>query len=76
MRRYVAEVSKIVQQLDIESVGASRTRPDEWSWLAEPEQPRRRYNSSLSSPGRLCGICRGFVAGRGTEICGHCGAGR
>lgn len=31
----------------------------------------RTYDSSLSKPGRICKLCRGFVAG-GVIQCPHC----
>lgn len=43
---------------------------DEYAWLVAPD-PARRYDSSLSKPGRLCGWCRGFVAG-GVAQCPVC----
>lgn len=61
MRRFVDAVSSIVRKLD------------DFSWLAEPAQPPRKYDSSLSSPGQLCPnrLCRHFVPGK-PKSCPSC----
>jgi hypothetical protein len=76
----VTAVSGILRQLDFSSRKKPRIqsyveakKKDEFAWLTEPQQPRRNYDSSLSSPGRLCPnrLCRRFVSGKPKE-CPSC----
>jgi hypothetical protein len=43
----------------------------EYAFLTLPD-PARRYDSSLSRPGRLCKNCRSFVAGDARQPCQEC----
>lgn len=43
----------------------------EWDFLDEPEKSVRTYDSTLSKPGKLCPVCRSFVAG-GVKECHVC----
>jgi hypothetical protein len=73
----VGAVSKILSKLDFSSKGNaprkySCGRKDDFSWLTAPEQPPRKYDSSLSSPGQLCPnrLCRHFIVGKPKECPG------
>jgi hypothetical protein len=45
---------------------------DEFAFLNAPDR-KRVYDSSLSKPGRICGVCRSFVSGE-RSLCAECGA--
>lgn len=44
---------------------------DEWAFLTEPPKSVRTYDSTLSKPGKMCPVCRNFVAG-GLQECHVC----
>lgn len=77
MRRYVEDASRIIEQLDtprkLQPPRNYGGRKDDFAWLDQPERPARKYNSALSSPGRLCPneLCKEFVAGK-PKTCPHC----
>jgi hypothetical protein len=45
--------------------------PGEFDFLIQPEKSVRTYDSTLSKPGKLCGVCRTFVPGGAIE-CNVC----
>ena len=45
---------------------------DEWAWLTAPESAHHFYDSSLSDPGRICWVCRAWLAGKDRD-CSLCG---
>lgn len=87
-RRIVAKVSAILKKLDL---AVTRSKPkhgpmptfitrsqadtSEWAWLTAPERAHRFYDSSLSTPGRICHrhYCHHFVAGPSDRPCPNCG---
>lgn len=46
---------------------------DEFAFMDRPIPPRKYFGKSQSEPGRICGGCREFLAGRPAP-CVHCGA--
>jgi hypothetical protein len=85
--RFVAAVSRILKKMDVVKAKPKHgpipsyinhrqlLGEDEWDYLTAPEREQRKYNSSLSTPGRICHVewCRSFVAGPVDRPCPYCG---